>query len=272
MAGVVEAAGPDDWRSPDPANTLYMQVQSGTVVIELAPQFAPNVIDNIRRMVRAGYFADASVVRSQENYVAQWAVWGSDGPAPLPDGVAESVTAEFYRSADGLAITEIDSRDAYADVVGFVDGFPVGRDQDGERAWLVHCNSMVGVGRDVAADSGTGAEMYAVTGHAPRHLDRNVVLIGRVLHGMEHLTTLPRGTEALGFYASTDDYVPVKQLRFASDVPEDERLSIDVLRTDTETFEQLVEARRHRAEEWFIDPTDHVGICNVPLPVRVNTP
>ena len=55
---------------------------------------------------------------------------------------------------------------------------------------------------------------------------------------------------------------------FLGDLPEAERLAVELLRTDTATFQALIEARRHRAETWFIDPADHIGICNVPLPVR----
>ena len=72
--------------------------------------------------------------------------------------------------------------------VGFVDGFPVALDPGLGRAWLVHCYGMVGAGRDNDVDSGGGAELYAVIGQAPRHLDRNVTLLGRVVSGMELLS------------------------------------------------------------------------------------
>jgi peptidylprolyl isomerase len=120
----------------------------------------------------------------------------------------------------------------------------------------------------MSPDSGNGAELYVVTGHSPRHLDRNVVLVGRVMQGMELLTTLPRGTGPLGFYESKDEQVAIESIRFASDLPEDQRVGLKVLRTDTETFRQLVEARRYRAEDWFVDPADNIGLCNVPIPVR----
>ena len=127
---------------------------------------------------------------------------------------------------------------------------------------------MLGVGRANSPQSGNGAELYVVTGHAPRHLDRNVTLIGRVVHGIEHLTSLSRGTGPLGFYEDEAEYAPISSVRFGSGLSEEQRLPVELLRTDTATFEQLIEARRHRAEEWFVDPADHIGLCNVPLPVR----
>jgi peptidylprolyl isomerase len=267
MTAVLEASSDADWREPDPQFLLYMSIPGGLIIMELAPDFAPDVIENIRLLTRADFFSGAAITRSQENYVAQWGDpnAGTDDATSYGEAAA-IVEAEFYRDAAGLNFVGIDSRDAYADQVGFVNGFPVGRDN--ERAWLTHCYGMLGVGRAMSPDSGNGAELYVVTGHSPRHLDRNVVLVGRVLQGMELLTTLPRGTGPLGFYESKDEQVAIESIRFASELPEDQRVGLKVLRTDTETFRQLVEARRYRAEDWFVDPADNIGLCNVPIPVR----
>jgi peptidylprolyl isomerase len=126
----------------------------------------------------------------------------------------------------------------------------------------------VGAGRDDAPGSGNGAELYVVIGHAPRHLDRNVTLLGRVLQGIEHLSTLPRGGAALGFYEQAAERVPIRSIRVAADLPEAERSAIEVLRTDTAAFRALIEARRFRREPWFTSPAGRIELCNVPLPVR----
>ena len=107
-----------------------------------------------------------------------------------------------------------------------------------------------------------------VTGHSPRHLDRNVTLAGRVVEGMEHLTTLPRGTGNLGFYEDPSEYVPIESIRLGSDLPEAERAHLEILRTDTRTFHDLVKARRSRLDPWFVEPTGRISLCNVPIPVR----
>jgi peptidylprolyl isomerase len=131
---------------------------------------------------------------------------------------------------------------------------------------------MLGAGRDTAEDSGGGAELYVVIGHAPRQLDRNVTLLGRVLSGMELLTTLPRGTGALGFYEEAEQRVPIQNMRLAADVPALERTELEVLRTDTPTFAALVESRRSRREEWFKRAAARIDVCNVPLVVRPKAP
>ena len=269
MSDVLAAASDDDWRRPLAENTLHLKLPAGIVIMEVAPQFAPDVINNLRVMTDADYFANTAIIRSQENYVVQWADPNAELDKAMSLGKATpTVKAEFYRSGSDLDMELIDSRDAYADEVGFVDGFPAGRDADKSRAWLLHCYGMLGVGRANDPDSGSGAELYVVTGHAPRHLDRNVVLIGRVLQGMELLTTLPRGTGDLSFYESASEFTPIEYMRFGDDVPEADRINLEVLRTDTGTFRQLVESRRYRSDPWFVDPAGKIGVCNVPLPVR----
>ena len=134
--------------------------------------------------------------------------------------------------------------------------------------WMTHCYGMVGAGRNTPPDSGGGAELYAVIGQAPRHLDRNVTLVGRVLEGMEKLSVLPRGTGPMGFYEKESERVPIQFIRLASDVPEKERVPIEVLRTDTKTFTAWLKARRHRKEDWFHYSAGHIDVCNVSVPVR----
>jgi len=274
-AEVLDGSKPTDWRPLDPENSLYVTLPGGRVVIELAPAFAPNHVANIRKLAKQKYFDGLAVVRSQENYVVQWGDPNAEDEAKRRSfGEAKSsVPAEFDRSfkveeGGALSFTPLGDGDAYAPLVGFTEGFPVARDPKTGRTWLAHCYAMVGAGRGMTADSGSGAELYVVIGHAPRHLDRNVTLVGRVVEGMEVLSTLPRGTGALGFYEDPAEYVPVVSVRVGSDLPEAERAHLELLRTDTETFRALIDARRWRREDWFLDPVGKVGLCNVPLPVR----
>lgn len=265
MADVLAASKPADWRPLDPQNTMYLDLPTGRVVIELAPQFAPNHVANVRALARSRYFDGLAIVRSQENYVVQW----GDPDAKKPFGDAKkSLAPEFTRPAPGLKFTVLPDPDTYATQTGFVEGFPAARESAQGSAWMVHCYGMVGVGRDNDANSGSGAELYVVNGHAARLLDRNVTLVGRVLQGMELLSTLPRGHAAMGFYEKPEQRTPITQIRFASEVPPAERANLEVMRTDTQAFTDLVESRRNRREEWFKVPAGRIDVCNVPLPVR----
>ncbi len=131
---------------------------------------------------------------------------------------------------------------------------------------------MVGVGRDLDVQSGSGAEMYVVIGHAPRHLDRNVALVGRVVKGIDLLSSLPRGGEAMGFYSKTQSPLPIKSIRVAADVPESDRSNLEIMRTDSAAFAALIESRRNRPEDFFKVAAGHIDLCNVPIPVRERHP
>jgi cyclophilin family peptidyl-prolyl cis-trans isomerase len=266
MAEVLAASEPSDWRPLDPANTLYVEWDAGRVVIELAPEFAPGTIANVKTLVQQKYFDGLAFIRSQDNYVVQW---GDPAEAKRSLGAAKkTVPAEFSRAAKGLTFTPLNNVDAYAPETGFVGSLPAARDAKSNSAWLAHCYGMVGVGRDNAADTANGSEIYVVIGHGPRHLDRNVPLIGRVVQGMDLLSVIPRSRATMGFYEKAEERTPLRSVRLASDVPEAERSRLEVLRSDTQTFTALIEARRNRTEEWFLVPAGHIDVCNVPLPVR----
>lgn len=270
MAQVLADSSPSDWRRPEPENTLYLQLPAGRVVIELAPGFAPEHVANIRALAHAHYWDGLALLRVQDNYVTQWGDPAAEDAAQRKS-LAPAKTrlpAEFERDSAGLDFHAIDSRDAYASEVGFADGFPVARDPVRGKAWLTHCYGLVGAGRDNAADSSNGAELYVVIGHAPRHLDRNITSVGRVLSGMTLLSALPRGPEPMGFYTDAAQRIPIQSVRLAADVPPAEREPIEVFRTDTPAFQRLVQSRRERHEPWFVDPVGRIELCNVPIPVR----
>ncbi|MDH5240970.1 MAG: peptidylprolyl isomerase [Gammaproteobacteria bacterium] len=263
---IASAAWPE-WRQPDPANLLYMQLPQGEVVMELAPGFAPKNVANIKVLARERYFDGLAVIRSQDNYVVQWGDPAETEDAAKPLGsAAASVPPEFQRAANEVDLSAIASRDAYADIVGFVDGFPAA--SDGKTTWLTHCYGMVGVARGNEPDSGNGSSLYVVTGHAPRHLDRNITLVGRVISGIENLTTLPRGTAAMGFYESAVETTPIIRVRVGDDLPDEDRLKVEIMRTDSSEFSGYVKSRTTRTEEWFVEPTGRIEICNVSPPVR----
>ncbi len=164
--------------------------------------------------------------------------------------------------------TSLPDGDVYAPEVGWAGGFPAARDPKGGRTWLVHCYGTLGAGRGNDAKSGGGTELFVVIGHSPRHLDRNDTAFGRVVQGIEALSTLPRGTGRLGFYETDQQRVPIRRMRVAADLKESERVALELLRTDGVAFRELIDARRTRREEWFKHSAGKVELCNVPLPVR----
>jgi cyclophilin family peptidyl-prolyl cis-trans isomerase len=268
VADIIKESKPGDWRALDPENTLYMQTALGRVIIELAPAFAPNHVANIKTLARENYFDGLAILRSQDNWVVQWGDPDEKNPKPMKTAKA-ALKGEFtVPLKNDKDFTRLPDRDGYAAQVGHSHGFPSARDPKSGQAWLAHCYGMVGVGRDNDADSGSGSALYAVIGHAPRHLDRNITVVGRVVSGMPMLSTLPRGAAPMGFYDKPEQNVAITSVKVAADVPAAERARFEVMRTDSAAYQAVVEAQRNRGGPWTKVPAGHIELCNAPIPVR----
>jgi peptidylprolyl isomerase len=256
----IVAASPDsDWADIPPEDVLEMTLADGRVVtIQLVRDFAPVHVANIRKLVAAQFWDGTSVNRVQENYVVQWG--DATEKKPLPQGLGIAPASDYVRPLKGLAFRALPWPDAYARRVGHANGWPVA--SDGKQAWLPHCFGMVGVGRNLAPDTGSGAELYVVNGHAPRHLDRNIAVVGRVVDGIAALTALPRGTGALGFYEKPEERAIIASVRSGS------TQHWQIMRTGSDSFNAYTNARANRRDAFFNIPAGGADICNEPVPIR----
>lgn len=268
VADVIKASTPADWRALDPANTLYMEIAAGRIVIELAPEFAPKHVANIKALVAEHYYDGLAITRAQDNWVAQWGDPDEKNPKAILHA-QRTLPGEFTVPSKTISsFTRLKDVDGYAPQVGHSNGFPSARDPKSGTAWLTHCYATVGVGRDVGSDSGGGTELYAVIGQSPRHLDRDITVVGRVVSGMPLLATLPRGAAPMGFYDSPDKNVPIKSIRLAASLPVEQRVQMEVMRTDSAAYQAVLEAQRNRGGPWSKVQAGHVDVCNAPIPVR----
>jgi peptidylprolyl isomerase len=268
---IVAGAPASAWKTIPADELMVIDLKNGgRVVIQLAPAFAPVHVANIQALARSAYWSGASVYRVQDNYVAQWGL--NDSGKPWPAGVNPKPPAEYVRPPKGLKITPLGSSDPYAPAGGFADGWPIGYSPKAGWATLAHCYGSVGVGRDLAPDTGTGGELYAVIGHGPRQLDRNIALVGRVIDGIDRFSTLPRGTEALGFYKDKSQYAPIASIRLASDMPVTDRPAYQAMDTASPTFARYLTLRANRHDAFYEVPAGGVDLCNVQVPVRKQNP
>ena len=265
------------------------------VVIQLMPPpFSQGWIGNIRKLAAAHWWDGLSINRVQDNYVVQWGDANAEDKVKakaLPPGLKPTQETGYTVTVDQLppavagalsdgfeAATEMSlsdnhqgfwrSGDAYADVSVLAGGWPLASNFDADTAWPIHCYGMVGVGRDLSPNTGTGAELYTVIGQAPRHLDRNIALVGRVVEGIENLSSLPRGTGALGFYEKAEQRAPIQSIRLASELPKTEQPKFEYLSTESPTFAKYADARANRRDPFFNVPAGGADICNIPVPVR----
>jgi len=252
------------------------------VVIELMPApIASGWVANIRRLAAAHWWDGTSINRVQDNYVAQWG--DASEKKPLPPGLAIISERDYDLPWGALAqsgatpsiTTNVGPRpaDVYAAAVLWYRGFPLATDakpvRQGRRVWPVHCYGSVGVGRNLSPDTGSGAELYAVIGHAPRHLDRNIAVVGRIIEGMEQLSSMPRGTGDLGFYATPGERVGITSVRLASELPAADRPHFAYLSSTGVTWPRYVAARRNRELPFFTRPAGAADVCNIPVPIKV---
>jgi len=298
------AAAPDSaWIAIEPEDLVVMRLapdrdgNERTVVMQLMPPpFSQGWIANIRTLARAEYWDGSSINRVQDNYVVQW---GQPDPGtggtekPVPEGLNVVPESEYVaksqealralmasyerqstsrRTEDGKIQQTLDASalfmDPYAKMHAFSKGWPIAFGVEDQTSWPVHCYGMVGVGRNLSPDTGDGSQLYTVIGHAPRHLDRNIALVGRIVSGIEHLSSLPRGTGGLGVYETAEQRTPIEWVRVASDLPEAERPAFEYFDTATEDFARYAEARANRRDPFFNVPAGGADVCNIPVPVR----
>ena len=279
---IVAAAPASDWVAIPESDLLVMDLANGKrVVIQLMPPpFSQGWVGNIRKLAAARFWDGTSVNRVQDNYVVQWGDANAEDKAkakPLPPGLAKVPQSEYatavarfgsFQDLEKHLSREYEDymqRDPFAEAALHLRGWQTAiRFQE---IWPVHCYGMVGVGRDIPPDTGTGAELYTVIGHAPRHLDRNIALVGRVISGIEHLSSLPRGTGALGFYEKPEERAGITSIRLGTDVKDVQRF--EYLSTESASFAKYADARANRRDPFFIQPAGGADICNIPVPVRM---
>jgi peptidylprolyl isomerase len=262
---IIDAAPASAWRDVPADDLVVMTLADGHVVIyQLAPVLAPVHTANIRQLVRSGYFDSASILRVQDNYVVQWGRPDEDPTKPI--GIVANPPAEYETALVRVKFKALPYRDTYAAKTGYIDGWPAA--SDGTSAWLVHCYGMIGVARDVPPSTGDSTQLYTVIGQAPRHLDRNLAVVGRILSGMEFLTDQKRGTEALGYYKTDAERLKIVSTRLAGDMPAGERPAFQAMDTSAPAFNAWVHAKSNRDQAFFVRAAGAVDICNAQVPVR----
>jgi peptidylprolyl isomerase len=301
-ASIVAAAPASDWRPIDPADLLVMDLapdregKPRRVVIQLMPEpFSQGWVGNIRTLAKAHWWDGTNVYRVVDNWVAQWGD-GEDDEAkakPLPEGLRVVPESEYVLTltdeTDDAVLGHLqDAFEAltegrhywsqrtnddwprlgeYSDVSTFVRGWPIASNEDEPTAWPTHCYGSVGVARSTDT-TGTGSELYAVIGHAPRQLDRNIAVVGRVIEGIEHLSTLPRGKGELGVYDDAALRVPIVSARLGNEVPEFSQPRFEYLASDSASFAEYVRVRANRNDPFYKVPAGGIDVCNVQVPIR----
>jgi peptidylprolyl isomerase len=255
------------WRQVDPDNLVFIDVFEGEVAIELNPLFAPETVGQFRKLVQEGFYDGLSFYRVIDGFVAQ----GGDGSDLGELSLVPLIDAEFERElSDEMEFTSVQENDLFAPETGFVDGFAAARDVTENKVWLTHCPGVVAMARNDGTDS-SRTDFYFVIGQAPRYLDRNMNIFGRVIHGMDVVQKIRRGpVNENGIIQDETASSRIRGMRLASDIPKEERLSAFVTDTNSKGFEKTLKSRRNRKQKFFHHkPPRVLDVCQVPVPARV---
>lgn len=268
------------WNALDPENTVYLELQEGLVVIQLNPTFAPKTVKQLKLLIEDQFYRGTSFYRVIDGFVAQ----GGDESDIDGSTIAKALKAEFeidwpLKPADKeqaknwkpMSWTPVQTGDMFAPYTGFIDGFPAARDEKkGGKAWLTQCPGIVAMARNEDPDSG-GTDFYIVIGQAPRYLDRNLTVFGRVVWGMDVVQRIKRGPALENGIIEKDlDRTWIKRMRLASNIDSEQRPDIYVADTNSDGFKKMIEERRNRKQKFFHHkPPKVLDICQIPIPARL---
>ncbi len=265
-------SAPDNaWRDMDPENTLYVDTDHGRIIVELYPEIAPIHVERIKTLARQSFYDHITFHRVIEDFMNQTGDPKGDGTgdSSLPD-----IQAEFtYRRSSDMPVTlfsmrpkDIRNPKGGSVDVGFYKALPIATDPIGQailtkdgkvNAYGLHCKGVTSMARSNDPNS-ANSQFFLMRGTAP-HLDSQYSIWGATVHGRENLTKIKVGTKG-----NDADFIPDKmnKVRIAADLPEAERINVQVLRTDSPAFKAYLKNYRK-------DDGTYEDICEVEIPTRV---
>jgi peptidylprolyl isomerase len=251
------------WRQVEAGNIVFMELPEGRVVIELNPVFAPRTVSQFKKLVQSRFYDGLSFYRVIDGFVAQ----GGDGSDLGEISEVPLLQAEFEIDwSEQLPFVTAQKPDLFAAETGFIDGFAAARDVKQGKVWLTHCPGVVAMARNDDPDS-SRTDFYIVIGQAPRYLDRNLSIFGRVVDGMAVVQRIVRGPSGNdGVFQDETASTRIRSMKLLTEMPEGERLKAYVMDTSSKPFADLLDGRRKREQKFFHHrPPPVLDVCQVPI-------
>lgn len=263
-------AFPDEaWRTVDQDRLLYIDTDHGMVVVELAPEFAPNHVARMRELAGERFYDFLVWHRVIENFMAQ-----GGGSRANPGNAADKppLEAEFtLRRSGEPAVSELQDRVVNPREIpqmakaGFWNGFHAGTQTaalagitgDGMvQSWLLHCRGAAAMAR--TSDPNSARSQFYITTGSPDHLNATYTVWGRVRLGMDAVDQITVGTAM-----EDPDFRPdvIRSMRVGSELPAEEQMDIQVVDTDSEAFAGYLDTLRD-------DQGNLPDICEINVPTR----
>ena len=256
--------GPD-WRVVAPENLLVVKTSHGETLIELNPDFAPGHTARMRQLAKDRALNSTEFYRVIDAFVAQTGL--NDGPKS--DDYPEIMNENERAISEATVFTPLGNDDLFAPLVGHADGFAVGRNPEAGTEWLLHCPGAVAMARNT--DPNSGAADYYIVLDAQRYLDRNLTVFGRVVSGMEFVQKVRRGDPeiASGVIQEPARGDTIFSVTLASEMPVESRPVVEVMKTNSGSFEGVKRSKRNRTSDFFYNtPPSVVDICDMATPSK----
>ncbi len=266
-AMVAGFSAPDDaWRTVDAENLMIIDTKYGLIGVELYPEIAPNHVAQIKELARTKFYDNVVFHRVIDGFMNQ------TGDGTNGDGTGDSslpnITAEFdFRRGSDMPFTLVTARQAGEGEVGvgFYKSLPIASQPTAQAmftkdqkvaAFGLHCKGVTSMAR--TSDPNSANSQFFLMRAKADHLDTQYSIWGNTVMGYDLLEKPQVGT-----IGEIPDWRPdqMNSVRIAADLPEADRPTVQVLKTDSPAFQNWIKTQK-TAEGTYPD------ICDIAVPTR----
>ena len=253
------------WRDVAPENLWVIDTTKGRVLVELAPDVAPQAVERIQTLTRQGFYQDHAFHRVIRNFMAQTGDPDGTGAggSDLPD-----VPGEFsFRRGRRPSFIETPTARPGPAIMGLYGSMPVWTQPDAQMfvtadnrvdAMAYFCPGVAGMARSSSPDS-ANSQFFFMTAYRS-NLNGQYTPFGRVLQGLDVVEALKAGRdEDDGAVTDPDTMISA---RLAADIPEEDRPRAQVLDARSPRMAEIVQAA-------VAERGDRLSVCDVVPPVRI---
>ena len=254
------------WRTVDPENLIIIDTKYGDIGIELFPEIAPKHVAQVKALARSGFYNNVPFHRVIDDFMNQTgdgANGDGTGDSDLPD-----LEAEFtFRRGSDLPFTLVTAQQVgQGEIgVGFYKSLPIASQPTAQalftkdnkvEAFGLHCKGVTSMARTSDPNS-ANSQFFLMRGKAD-HLDTQYSIWGTTVMGYDLLEK-----PLVGTIGEIPDWMPdrMNEVEVAADMSEDERPTIQVLKTDSPAFNNWLKTQKNE-DGSFPD------ICEISVPTR----